>query len=359
MGQKVSHKLSAFNMTVPLGHWPHWNFNESEFIKHEWNLEPQESLQELYKKRAQQIRERYDYVIISYSGGADSHNIAESFLRNGFRIDELINRFSGNKIDTSRKDRSPDNQANEAVWAATPGYERLRVLQPDLRMTRWDWSEDLINEWSKSPKSIYEINYPSPNAHVKHRLMEKCHAPPNSKTVVVYGVDKPRITYENGRFYMSFMDEIVHGQTVWMDHDTSGADCELFYWSPDSARLLIKQGHIIKKWFQAHPEMLWLLKPGYPNRQLYYDVVNELVYPWHDPTIWQCLKQSTRFFTLEENWFINHPDHISSRAWRNVLTELDNEVSTIYKSVDSQRPTIEEGSHVLPGCYSRFYDLGQ
>jgi len=358
MGQTVSHKLSAFNMTVSLGHWPHWNFNEQVFSKYTWSIEPTESLEELYRHRAQSIRDRYDYVIISYSGGADSHNVAESFVRNGLRIDELVNRFSGNKIDTSRRDRSPDNQANEAVWAATPGYERLCNLQPDLKITRWDWSEDLVNEWAVAPKSIYDINYPSPNAHIKHRLLEKCHAPLGSKVVVVYGVDKPHITYENGHFYMSFMDEIVHGQTAWMDHDASGSDCELFYWSPESIKLLIKQGHVVKKWFQSHPEMLWLLSPGHPNRQLYYDIVNGLVYPWHDPQIWQCFKQSTRFFTLEESWFINHPEHKSSLAWRKVLADLDNEVTSMYKSVTDLRPTEEAGNHILPGCYSRLYDLG-
>lgn len=358
MGQTVSHKLTAFAKTVPHGHWPHWNFNESIFSGYDWSVEPVESLEDLYGTRARSIRDRYDYVIISYSGGADSHNVAESFVRNGLRIDELVNRFSGNKIDRARRDRSPDNQANEAIWAATPGHQRLCYRQPDLKMTRWDWSEDLVTEWSIAPKSIYDINYPSPNAHVKHHLLARCHAPDNCNVVVVYGVDKPHITHTNGRFYMNFMDEIVHGQTVWIDHDRSGAACELFYWSPESIKLLIKQGHVVKKWFLSHPDMLWLLSPGHPNRQLYYDIINSLVYPWHDPQIWQCFKQSTRFFTLEESWFINHTAHKASLSWQKVLADLDHEVATIYKSIDGHSPTEENGKQLLPGCFSRWYDLG-
>ena len=40
------------------------------------------SLNQLYKERAQQLRDSYDYLILYYSGGADSHNVLMSFINN-------------------------------------------------------------------------------------------------------------------------------------------------------------------------------------------------------------------------------------------------------------------------------------
>ena len=69
---------------------PIWHFNNDVFNNFDWTIEPSETLDELYNARARQLREEYDYVALSYSGGSDSHNILMSFLRQGLHIDELI-----------------------------------------------------------------------------------------------------------------------------------------------------------------------------------------------------------------------------------------------------------------------------
>ncbi len=364
MGRAETNKLSAFAATVPKGHRPHWNFNEKEFARYDWSIEPDESLEALYKLRAKQIREKYDYVIISYSGGADSHNIAESFVRCGLRIDELINRFSANKIDLSCKEKIPENLANESIWAAIPGYKRLRYLQPDLRFTRWDWSQDIIDSWEQNKKNIYEINYPSPNANIKQRLLQHSNAKSHQDTVVIYGVDKPYIIFHEGRFYIRFLDEIVHGQVAWTDNindaNMDNTTCELFYWSPNATRLLIKQAHMVKKWFKANPGFLFLLDPfRQPNRDLYNQIVNGIVYPWHCPDVWQCAKQKRKFFTIEEKWFISNDSSTAVANWKKIIDDMNYEISNIYKhSTVQQELSIEEGKFLLPGCYSKAYDLG-
>ena len=52
-----------------------------------WNLEPKESLEDLYRKRAEQIRKDYEYVILAYSGGHDSSQVLETFYYNNIHID--------------------------------------------------------------------------------------------------------------------------------------------------------------------------------------------------------------------------------------------------------------------------------
>ena len=56
-----------------------WIFLLSEYLNtYNWNIEPEETLDELYQIRAKELREKYDYIILMYSGGADSHNVLMS-----------------------------------------------------------------------------------------------------------------------------------------------------------------------------------------------------------------------------------------------------------------------------------------
>ena len=67
-----------------------WNFFDDVFEKINWFEEPTMTIDQLYKIRAQQIREKYDYVVVFASGGADSTNVVKSFINNGIKIDEII-----------------------------------------------------------------------------------------------------------------------------------------------------------------------------------------------------------------------------------------------------------------------------
>jgi hypothetical protein len=66
-----------------------WFFNEDVFIKFPWNVEPEESLDDLYRQRAQDLRDQYDYIRIEASGGSDSTNVIFSFLLNNIHLDEI------------------------------------------------------------------------------------------------------------------------------------------------------------------------------------------------------------------------------------------------------------------------------
>jgi 5-bromo-4-chloroindolyl phosphate hydrolysis protein len=359
MGKRFTSKLQAFSVTIPKGHHPHWNFFEEDFNQHNWAIEPDQTLENLYKERAKKIREKYDYVILSYSGGADSYNIAQCFLKNNIRIDELVNRISGNLIDHSNKKRTADNQANESIWAAWPTYQEFKKIQPDLKFTHWNWTDDILNYWKNNKKNIYDLNSFSPNCTIKSLLFQKCHIQKHSKNpVVVYGVDKPRVFYKNEKFYMSFLDNLVNLQMPWANEENHGINHDLFYWSPESTKILIKQGHIIKKWFKKNKELLYLLDPLMPNKDLYHGIVNSIVYPWFDKSIWQTQKQTANFFTVEERWFVNDSDHTATNNWRKIMKDYDNEVNTIYK--DKLFFSEKEKNHsILPMCYSKFYDLGK
>ena len=67
-----------------------WHFNDEVFDNYPWHIEPEETIDELYFRRARQLREKYDYICLAFSGGGDSNNILEAFLRQGLFIDEVV-----------------------------------------------------------------------------------------------------------------------------------------------------------------------------------------------------------------------------------------------------------------------------
>ena len=61
---KFYSKLEAIEMHTKTGIHPHWDFNEAVFSSYDWTVEPKEDLLELYKQRAEQLRNQYDYIIL-------------------------------------------------------------------------------------------------------------------------------------------------------------------------------------------------------------------------------------------------------------------------------------------------------
>ena len=64
-----------------------WDFNFDIFKAQSTKPRLNISLGELYRQRAQQIRDTYDYVILSYSGGSDSDTILKAFVDNNILLD--------------------------------------------------------------------------------------------------------------------------------------------------------------------------------------------------------------------------------------------------------------------------------
>ena len=63
---------------------------DQENDKLNWLQEPSESLDQLMDQHACNLRNKYQHVILSWSGGTDSHTIYEVFKRNNLHIDEIV-----------------------------------------------------------------------------------------------------------------------------------------------------------------------------------------------------------------------------------------------------------------------------
>ena len=99
------------------------------------------SLNELYLKRALQLRESYDYLILNYSGGADSWNILKLFLDNNIKLEHImvswpISAVNAGLYTPSKKDVSARNFMSEWDFTMKPDLDWIAANYPEIKIER-------------------------------------------------------------------------------------------------------------------------------------------------------------------------------------------------------------------------------
>ena len=149
-----------------------WNFNDTIYRSYKWDQEPEESLSELYRQRAQQIREQYDYVVLWFSGGADSTNILNAFIDNNIKLDEVASYVNYE----ATGDRF--NHLNAEIYhVAAPVVNVAKEKQPWLQHTVIDLAALTIEYFADTSAKfdwIYQVNgYVNPNAAARRDIKLK------------------------------------------------------------------------------------------------------------------------------------------------------------------------------------------
>jgi len=232
-----------------------WNYFDDVFNKADWLTEPEISLEELYRIRAQQIRDAYDYVVIYVSGGADSSNVVRTFINNNIHIDEVITEIpeSGIKnFDWNDKDFTASNLMSEAKYAQYPILHEISINSPSTRITVHDFFTGVVNvesdEWIYQNEgdiismSNYQYGRMDPFPHLKD-LAEQ-----GKKIASVWGTDKPVLAvWGDGYIYTLIADSAVYVPKYPFKTVYPNVNRVLFYWSPELPELMIKQSHIVAR----------------------------------------------------------------------------------------------------------------
>jgi hypothetical protein len=91
VGQKqFFNKAQAILEAQRTGTWVEFDYYDDVYSGSNLTTEPTEELWEIYRQRAQQLRDKYDYLVLSYSSGCDSTTILHSFLYNNIHLDEIF-----------------------------------------------------------------------------------------------------------------------------------------------------------------------------------------------------------------------------------------------------------------------------
>ena len=250
VGDRTSYsKFEAAQWCVE-GEMPEWDFNQNTYSKIDWKVEPETDLWTLYKMRARQIRENYDYIVLWYSGGSDSHNLLHAFLDADVKFDEIATTW--NYEQTGEK---YNHQNAEITHVVLPDIKKLKDSGLNFKFRLIDISEftvELFKSWGTEFE--YNVNFHfSPNNPAKHLLRDKIQdykdlIAAGKKVCFVWGKEKPFVMFDHSlnKHYVSFCDNVDNcvGPYVQRNYYKGWYD-ELFYWTPDYPLIPVKQAHVI------------------------------------------------------------------------------------------------------------------
>jgi hypothetical protein len=360
---KFHSKLEAIEMHAKTGIHPHWDFNEAVFSSYDWTIEPSENILELYRQRAQQLRDEYDYIALFWSGGADSETVLQSFIDNDIKLDEIVT-YSNYAATGDRK----DFLNAEVFEVSVPRAEEVKQQCPwmvhrviDISQNTFDVFQEDKFDW------IYNMNmFFTPNHIARDGLHKKIKdwadiINSGKKFCVLWGHDKPRIIHEDNRFSFRFIDLIDNGPNVKGIAGTNPYTDELFYWSPDLPKIVIKQSHLIKNYMTLFPDSMHI---STTSSDLAYRTINNkkhwlsnhgvhsVIYPKWKTDTFTVGKPPSIIVSPRDSWFFNVEDsNLSKQIWKMGVDKLFKMLPDYWKNNPSN---ISAG---LKACWSKDYYL--
>jgi hypothetical protein len=345
-------KPQAYIRATELGITPKWHFNTIDLAKFNWTVEPEVSIRELYRIRAAQLREKYDWIRIEASGGGDSTTAIFAFLLNGIHLDEVVFRYPA-QVDKDVTDdpwnTNAENTLSERRFAAEPLLNWIKVNYPKTLVTVQDYSENLLRDDYMADESwVYTTrDWFQPGHGIKHtNFGTKEHqalADSGKNICALYGIDKPKVCIIENKWYVYYSDlQANHPNPVVGDN--TNITTELFYWTPDLPEIVCKQAHMIKLWFDmaqnGHVRHLVQTPNGNTNQRTTYEyIAKSIIYPDYDLETWQTSKPTTSFYNEMDHWFhTNLVDTKYDRAWRAGLQFLVDKIDPQYFQFELNNP---------------------
>jgi hypothetical protein len=229
------------------------------------------SLNEMYKNRAQQIRDSYDYVILNYSGGCDSWNILKTFLDNKIKLDQIMVSWpftaaESKKYKANKNDTTAFNFMSEWDFTTKPDLDWLVKTHPEIKIELIDWADPFIKDSSfVSQDKFNQLNHfhnladlarSTLFSETERKLIEQ------GKTVAtIWGIDKPYVFFDKTtkKIGMGFPDSVT---TVGHPPVYNPNGTEFFYWSPRMPELAFEMAYQTVLWFKSRPSHQSFLFPS-------------------------------------------------------------------------------------------------
>jgi hypothetical protein len=287
-----------------------------------------QSINSLYRERAQQLRDTYDYLILYYSGGSDSHTILRTFLDNNIKIDELCIKWpkpfrDGRLYVVNSQDTSARNYWSEWDYCVKPVLDILKSTHPEIYINIIDYAEDFD---TIKMESVFKKSF-----HVRSggcMIYTSSHSNTERKSIGhIYGVDKPILSLKNDTFRMHFSDIGISVISKLHDDDT---DTECFFWSADMPILAYEMAYQTAEYYIKHEsarKYLWGQNNEIPDtvaKRYQADVAIRMIYETWDyrfqsdkPTFRPGVHNSEKFF-----WFAELPEfcHLQ-REYTSILND--------------------------------------
>ena len=314
-----------------------WNYNDEAYDAWRWDVEPSKSLSQLYAERAIDIRNKYDYIVLHFSGGDDSTNILETFVRSGLHLDEVLTRgyFSQMpKVSTSQLLLPAHLQHVECLNQAVPLANMVKEKHmPNLRINAIDWVAPVIEyfthnpAWAESGINDFMLHMVlHQNLHLIDPLYQRL-AEQGKKVCHILGFDKPALYKKDDYYYTLWMDhKIARGYNAQTDGRDLPQFVELFYWGRQAIELQIKQLHVMKNHAKTHSAAEQFI--GDTNRgRAYEDYWARILYNRTLPLICKHEKDMTETLEMSfDSWFTQNQNHLAYQNWKRGVEDIQRQV---------------------------------
>jgi hypothetical protein len=226
-GKQFNHYYLAQHEAFRTGGTVHMYCNDAEYDKLNWRANPTESFETLMDRRAIQLRNKYDRLILFWSGGTDSHTIYNVFKRNKLHIDEIV--IMGNEQLETWFPMSTVDWIHNNHWDPTTTITFLdkndtKLKKLEVKNENWLWEDrgSLLIMGQAASDAIGEF------------LCDKNHASKN--WAMITGHEKPHVVYSNGVYWSSVMDRAFRQSMGTKNYEN-------FFLDPI---LHLKQSHLLK-----------------------------------------------------------------------------------------------------------------
>jgi len=208
----------------------------------EWKTEPPESIPELRRQRALQIREKYDNVILMLSGGTDSTPILRTFVENNIPLDQI-------KIGVND------------TWADLRNKEHNEIIEPLLKKYLQEnnyetkvsvhiapaFLEDHAHAWEVWEDGSIPILTPTGfTASMKNNVLRLDQESSNS--CLIFGREKPTVIVHNDEWCWISLDKMLFCQETNLNNEF--LPVEEFYLTDDFPQLQIKMAWVLARFLE-------------------------------------------------------------------------------------------------------------
>jgi hypothetical protein len=340
-GLPIKNKLQAILEASKTNTNVQWNFFDDFFDKAVGSFNKHDvPLKEFYRIRAQQLRDSYDYLILNYSGGSDSHNILMTFLEYGIKLDHVYIQWPERLMDKgiytpNSLDRTNANFHSEWDLVIKKDLEWLAKNHPEIKIEINDWTTTVKEQFYKDDIFANDVsNLPSIARAQKQNTFSTTEselALQGKKVASIFGVDKPNIVKKGDHWFFYFIDTACMAQP----NPNNPNGTEYFYWTPDFPDIAVAQAHAMKRYFEINDSKTYLVRAlservqpsintrtaGYTTKtyEVWYHEFAQLAeisklvcYPYWDFNRFQADKP----FAILTGF------KMGTRAWDNILTKI-------------------------------------
>lgn len=209
----------------------------------DWTVEPDETVEELQKQRAIELREKYDTIVLCYGGGTDCHTLLQTFIKYKIPLDYICVWYVGSNPNTKW---NLDTQISIKYLSDNKDKLMGAKILYDRKLDNYE-GNSIFNH--KPGNNISKTNYQLVMYHIGYESTVKIRHPDIYENVlkngcILTGGNKPFVYKDEDGYYSLFCD---------LDDESWGeSNLEMFYIG--SAKLIIKQSHLAKKWLINNPQ---------------------------------------------------------------------------------------------------------